>query len=64
MERFTLPGRDGLDAEGWICRPPAPVAMPVAVASARARHTRGLLLALGATTAWSSAGLFVRLVAA
>ena len=21
MERFTLPGRDGLDAEGWICRP-------------------------------------------
>lgn len=36
--------------------------MPVAVASARARHTRGLLLALGATTAWSSAGLFVRLV--
>jgi dipeptidyl aminopeptidase/acylaminoacyl peptidase len=21
MERFTLPGRDGLEAEGWICRP-------------------------------------------
>jgi dipeptidyl aminopeptidase/acylaminoacyl peptidase len=28
MERFTLPGRHGLDAEGWICRPvgrPGPV---------------------------------------
>ena len=22
MERFTLPLREGLEAEGWICRPP------------------------------------------
>lgn len=22
MERFLLPGRDGLETEGWICRPP------------------------------------------
>jgi EamA domain-containing membrane protein RarD len=36
--------------------------MRASVAPARARQTRGLLLALGATTAWSSAGLFVRLV--
>lgn len=43
-------------------RTAANVTMPVPVASARAGQTRGLLLALGATTAWSSAGLFVRLV--
>ena len=28
MERFTLPGRDGLEAEGWICRPAGPAAAP------------------------------------
>jgi DME family drug/metabolite transporter len=43
-------------------RTPAGVVMPISVAPARARQTRGRLLALGATTAWSSAGLFVRLV--
>jgi DME family drug/metabolite transporter len=43
-------------------RSPANVATTVPVPATRASQTRGLLLALAATIAWSSAGLFVRLV--
>jgi drug/metabolite transporter (DMT)-like permease len=41
---------------------PARLTMASLAALPRARQTRGRLLAIGATTAWSCAGLFVRLV--